>query len=122
MTGIAKVDKPHDLSPLKLSIMKAIWTHSPYGSADFNDVLEAAADPISILVIVRIGIQADAVLDVLAKPNQDMIRGGCLEADPIGALVDYDPAQSTTQADVVAVYEAMIREGRTPQRPGARAS
>ncbi len=118
----AEATTTHDISPLKLSIMRAIWAHSPYGSADFNEVLEAVADPRSRLAVARIGIQADAVLDAIAKPNDDMVLGGCVEADPIGSLVDYDPAQSTTQADVIAVYKAMIEAGRTPQTPRARAS
>jgi hypothetical protein len=103
-------------SPLKLSIMRAIWAHSPYGSADFGEVLEAVSDAGSRLAIARIGIQADAVLDALATPNEDMIRGGCLEADPIGSLIGYDPDQCTTQEDIAAVYEAMIREGRERNR------
>jgi hypothetical protein len=101
-----------EFSPLKLSIMRAIWTHSPYGSANFDEVLEAVADAGCRLAVARIGIQADAVLDALAKPNEDMIRGGCLEADPIGSLIGYDPEQCTTQEDIAAVYEAMIKEGR----------
>lgn len=102
----------YDFSPLKLSVMRAIWTHSPLGSADFHEVLEAVSDPSCRRAIARIGIQADAVLDAIAKPNDDMVLGGCLEADPIGALVEYDPAQSRTQEDVSAVYEAMMKEGR----------
>lgn len=112
----AEATVPHDISPLKLSIMRAIWAHSPYGSADFNDVLEAVADPRSRLAVARIGIQADAVLDAIAKPNDDMVLGGCIEADPIGQLIDYDAAQSTTQEDIAAVYEAMIKEGRERSR------
>jgi hypothetical protein len=105
-------DVSHDFSPLKLSVMRAIWEHSPYGGVDFGEVLDGVIKGDRFHAISRIGIQADAVLDALAKPNDDMVLGGCLEADPVGALIDYDPAQCTTQADVVAVYQAMIKEGR----------
>lgn len=99
-------------SPLKLTIMRALWNCLQEPKSRFEDVLVNPACEDDADDLEAIGIKADAVLDAIAEPNEDMVKGGCLEADPIGALIGYDPEQCRTQEDVAAVYRAMILEGR----------
>lgn len=103
----------HDFSPLKLSIMRAIWEHTNHGPLDFDAVIEAIKDGKKHYPIFDAGKQADAILDVLATPNDDMLLGGCVEANTIGGLA-WDPEQSLVLEDVRDIYKAMMREARQP--------
>ncbi|NTF18104.1 hypothetical protein G6L37_06775 [Agrobacterium rubi] len=99
-------------SRLKLAIMRVLWDSVPTRRSRFEEALTAPGCPEDEADIGTVSTQAEAVLDAISFPTDDMILGGCLEANPIGALVDFDPDRCTTQEDVVSVYKAMIREGR----------
>lgn len=103
----------HDFSPLKLSIMRAIWEHTSHGPLDFDAVIEAIKDGKKHYPIFDAERQADAILDVLATPNDDMLLGGCVEANTMGGLA-WDPEQSMVLEDVRDVYKAMMKEARHP--------
>ena len=102
-----------EYSPLKLMVMRALWESNPARrSRSFDTSLVNTSCEMDMMDLMAASSQADAVLDAIEEPNEDMVKGGCLEADPVGALIGYDPERSSTQADVVVLYKAMIKEGR----------